>query len=93
MSYLKRDSPEMRTIQKCAAANNIAICLGFSEKLTMTRSTCHSHSLAKTENIKIHRRKIKPTHVDRTVYGEDSGGSLMNIVDEPEVGRVGALSC
>jgi aliphatic nitrilase len=37
------------------------------------------------------RRKLKPTHVERTVFGE-SDGSGLRVVDTP-VGRVGALSC
>lgn len=89
---LKRDSPEMRAIQECAAANNIAVCLGYSENdndsLYLSQSI-----IGKDGSIRMHRRKIKPTHVERTIYGEGSGDSLMNVVDEPDVGRVGALSC
>ncbi|KAI8305427.1 Arylacetonitrilase [Colletotrichum sp. SAR11_59] len=43
--------------------------------------------------IKMNRRKIKPTHVERTLYGDGSGASLHNVVEEPGIGKVGALSC
>ena len=38
------------------------------------------------------RRKIKPTHMERTIFGEGSGSGLNNVA-EMEIGRVGALSC
>ncbi|KAF4828344.1 Arylacetonitrilase [Colletotrichum tropicale] len=43
--------------------------------------------------IRMNRRKIKPTHVERTLYGDGSGASLHNVVEEPGIGKVGALSC
>jgi len=43
--------------------------------------------------MQIHRRKFKPTHMERTVFGEASGNTLRNVVDVEDVGRVGALAC
>ncbi|MEO0911134.1 MAG: nitrilase-related carbon-nitrogen hydrolase, partial [Pseudomonadota bacterium] len=37
------------------------------------------------------RRKLKPTHVERTVYAEGDGSDM--VVHETELGRVGALCC
>jgi nitrilase len=37
------------------------------------------------------RRKLKPTHVERTVFGEGDGSDLT--VYDTELGRVGALCC
>ena len=37
------------------------------------------------------RRKLKPTHVERTVYGEGDGSHLN--VFETDIGRIGQLSC
>jgi nitrilase len=37
------------------------------------------------------RRKLKPTHVERTIYGEGDGSDLS--VYDTDVGRVGALCC
>lgn len=39
------------------------------------------------------RRKFKPTHMERTVYGDAGGSSLNNVNAVEGVGRVGALSC
>ncbi|TDZ22392.1 Arylacetonitrilase [Colletotrichum orbiculare MAFF 240422] len=40
----------------------------------------------------MNRRKIKPTHVERALYGDGSMVSLQNVVDEPGSGKFGALS-
>ena len=37
------------------------------------------------------RRKLKPTHVERTVFGEGDGSDLS--VWETSLGRIGALCC
>ena len=38
------------------------------------------------------RRKIKPTHVERTTFGDGNGDSLKNVGDT-HIGRVGSLAC
>ncbi|HMC46232.1 MAG TPA: carbon-nitrogen hydrolase family protein, partial [Caballeronia sp.] len=38
------------------------------------------------------RRKLRPTHAERTVYGEGDGSDLA-VHDRPDVGRLGALCC
>ncbi|TDZ39555.1 Nitrilase [Colletotrichum spinosum] len=40
----------------------------------------------------MNRRKIKPAHVERALYGDGSMVSLQNVVDEPAFGKFGALS-
>ncbi|RDW76524.1 carbon-nitrogen hydrolase family protein [Aspergillus mulundensis] len=89
---LRRDSPEFRTIRDCAAANNIAVVLGYSENDNDSLYLSQSH-IGRDGQVRMHRRKIKPTHVERTLYGEGSGSSLRNVVQEDGVGKVGALSC
>lgn len=87
----------MRSICAAAVENNIAVCLGYSERskgsLYISQSIISSGG-----EIKMSRRKIKPTHMERTIFGEGSGGSLNNVVDLDLGGggiggRVGCLSC
>ncbi|UKZ48341.1 hypothetical protein TrVGV298_002564 [Trichoderma virens] len=35
---------------------------------------------------------MKPTHMERTVYGDGSGDSLASVIELPGVGRIGCLS-
>lgn len=89
---LKIDSPEMRLICDTAKENNITVSLGFVEN--DHRSLYISQSLIGADGeIKMSRRKIKPTHMERTIFGEGSGASLMNVVDVPDIGKVGGLCC
>lgn len=91
-SSLKRDGPEMARICACAGKNKIVVMLGYSENAN--HSLYLSQSLiGKDGEIKMNRRKIKSTHVERTLYGDGSGASLHNVVEEPGIGKVGALSC
>lgn len=88
---LSVDSPQMKKIQACAHENNIVVALGFSER--------HNNSLYiaqctidKTGEIVMKRRKMMPTHMERTVFGNSSGESLNNVV-ETGAGKVGQLAC
>ncbi|PSN61604.1 carbon-nitrogen hydrolase [Corynespora cassiicola Philippines] len=89
---LPRDSPEMARICECAGKNKIAVSLGYSENHNNSLYLAQSF-IGKDGSIKMNRRKIKPTHAERTIYGDGSGASLLNVVDEPGIGKVGALSC
>lgn len=89
---LKLDSPEMEAICACAGKNKISVMLGYSENYQDSLYLGQAF-IGKDGQIKMNRRKIKPTHVERTLYGDGSGASLMNVVDEPGVGKVGGLSC
>lgn len=81
----------MKAICAAAAKNNINVCLGYSER--DGNSLYISQSIISSDGeIKMSRRKIKPTHMERTIYGEGSGNALQNVV-ETNVGRVGALAC
>lgn len=39
-----------------------------------------------------HRRKIKPTHVEKLVYGDGAGDTFLSVVPT-ELGRLGQLNC
>ncbi|KAH6684233.1 carbon-nitrogen hydrolase [Halenospora varia] len=43
--------------------------------------------------IKITRRKIKSTHMERTIFGDGSGASLLNVIDLLGIAKVGGLCC
>jgi predicted amidohydrolase len=80
--------------QICASARkaNITVVLGFSENdhnsLYIAQCTINSSG-----EVIMKRRKVKPTHMERTVYGDGGGSSLNNVNAVEGVGRVGALNC
>lgn len=86
------DSSEMRRICEAAATHQIAVALGFSERdgnsVYIAQALIDEHGI-----IGMKRRKMKPTHMERTIFGDASGSCLANVVSLPEVGRVGGLSC
>jgi aliphatic nitrilase len=83
-------TPQADRISQAAKDHHIMVVMGHSEK--------HNGSLymgqwiigADGETIAL-RRKIKPTHVERTLFGEGDGSDL-SVFDTP-LGRVGALCC
>lgn len=89
---LSYNSPEMAQICAAARKANITVVLGFSENdhnsLYIAQCTISSSGA-----VIMKRRKFKPTHMERTVYGDAGGSSLDNVSDIDGVGRVGALSC
>lgn len=89
---LQADSTEMRRICQSAVDHHIAVVLGFSENYK--GSLYISQAIINAEgSIEVLRRKLKATHMERTIFGDASGSSLHNVVELPDVGRVGALAC
>ncbi|KAA8573709.1 hypothetical protein EYC84_005280 [Monilinia fructicola] len=85
------DSDEMRTIQSCAAKHGIIVSLGFSEN--DHNSLYIAQAIIDVDGtIVMKRRKLKATHMERTIFGDASGDSLMNVVST-RIGKVGALAC
>ena len=84
------DSPLIVRLRDAARANNISVVMGFSER---DGGTLYMSQIIINEqgNIVAHRRKLKPTHVERTVYGEGDGSDIA--VYDMAIGRVGALNC
>ncbi|WP_321889435.1 carbon-nitrogen hydrolase family protein [Paraburkholderia bannensis] len=84
------DSPEADRIAQAAKKHSIMVVMGHSEKqggslyLGQWIIGADGRTIAR-------RRKLKPTHVERTVYGEGDGTDL-TVWDTP-LGRVGALCC
>ncbi|EFQ93215.1 hypothetical protein PTT_09473 [Pyrenophora teres f. teres 0-1] len=89
---LQVDSDEMRRICQSAAEHNIAVVLGFSENYKDSLYISQAIINAKGE-IAVLRRKLKATHMERTVFGDGYDSSLHTVVELPDIGRVGALAC
>lgn len=88
---LKIDSPEMEAIKTAARDCGIAVSLGFSEN--EDDSLYISQVLIGADGeVKLHRRKMKPTHMERTIFGDASGHCLSAVSPLP-FARVGQLSC
>ncbi|CEH12294.1 Carbon-nitrogen hydrolase [Ceraceosorus bombacis] len=88
---LTAESPEIQLIKDACAANSIWTSFGFAERRngSMYMSNCIINSEGNIVNI---RRKIKPTGLERVLFGEASGDALDNVVTTP-FGRVGNLQC
>ncbi|PLN86181.1 putative nitrilase [Aspergillus taichungensis] len=88
---LPRDSPQMRRIQNACKEHSIFVVLGYSEK--DNGSIYMAQAFINESGEIIHnRRKIKPTHVERSLWGEGQADSLKCVVDSQH-GRIGALNC
>jgi nitrilase len=88
---LRLASPEMDQIRQCARDGNIAVSLGFSENDNNSLFIAQV-LIGPSGDILVHRRKMKPTHMERTVFGDSSGQCLDSVAALP-FGRVGSLSC
>ncbi|KAM7202938.1 Arylacetonitrilase [Naviculisporaceae sp. PSN 640] len=92
------NSPEMDLLKAAAKENSIAVVLGFSER-TQSDSIYISQAIISPQgDLLRHRRKLKPTHMERTIFGDGSGGDLNNVAEidfVPEHGKikVGTLAC
>ena len=84
--------PSATTQQLCDAARQqrIYVVMGLTERhggsLYLAQITIDTQG-----NLVGHRRKLKPTHAERTIWGEGDGSDLF--VVETEFGRVGSLNC
>lgn len=83
-------SEEFKRICLLAKQFNIMISFGFSERVvgSLYLSQC---LVGKDGEVIFKRRKLKPTHVERSLYGEGYGDDLE--VSETEIGNIGQLCC
>lgn len=87
---LEIGSADAMRIRQAAAELKIWVVLGFTEK--SGGSLYIAQMLIDDEGeIVSARRKLKPTHVERTVFGEGHGADLA--VQETPLGRIGMLCC
>ena len=83
-------SPQAEKLHRAARANDIHVVMGCSERdrgslyISQLLIDNRGQTIAK-------RRKLKPTHVERTVFGEGDGSDLA--VHDTALGQLGALCC
>ncbi|MEZ5653154.1 MAG: carbon-nitrogen hydrolase family protein [Burkholderiaceae bacterium] len=83
-------TPEADRLGEAARRNGIMVVMGHSEK--DGGSLYMGQWIIGPDGSTIaRRRKLKPTHVERTVFGEGDGSDLA--VHDTELGRIGALCC
>lgn len=86
----RADGPEMQAIRDAARLHGIVVVVGYSER--DGGSLYIAQQLIGADGSLIAaRRKLKATHVERTVFGEGDGSDL-KVYDTP-LGRLGALNC
>ena len=83
-------SAQADRLAQAAKDNAITVVMGHSEKQGGSLYMGQWIIGADGETI-AQRRKLKPTHVERTVFGEGDGSDLA--VHDTPLGRVGALCC
>ena len=83
-------SPQAERLSNAAREHAITVVMGHSEKAG--GSLYMGQWIIGPDGATIaQRRKLKPTHVERTVFGEGDGSDL-SVHDTP-LGRMGALCC
>jgi aliphatic nitrilase len=84
------DGPQAQRIRDAAARHGVHVVLGYSERAG--GSLYMGQMLIDRDGATVAaRRKLKPTHVERTVFGEGDGSDLA--VHATDIGRVGMLCC
>lgn len=85
-----RDGREMAALCATAARHRIVVAMGHVERaegsLYMGQTIIGADG-----RVRLHRRKLKPSNVERSVFAEGDGSDLN--VAQTELGRVGALCC
>lgn len=87
---LAYDSPQAERLMEAARKHKIMVAMGLSERYQGSLYMGQWLIDAQGQTIAT-RRKLKPTHAERTVYGEGDGSDLA--VHDTALGRVGALCC
>lgn len=88
----------MRSILAAAKQHSIAVVLGFSERTPSNSLYIAQAIISPAGEMLLKRRKLKPTHMERTLFGDGSGNDLTNVatVDFGDgIGelKVGTLAC
>lgn len=84
------DSEEFKTIAEAARDNNIYVSTGASER-DHGSVYIAQFLFGRDGELLSGRRKLKPTHQERTVFGDGDGSSFR--VSETDIGNIGQLAC
>lgn len=87
---LEIGSEQHRRLQSIAKRAGVTMVMGFSEREHGSRYMAQT-IIGPSGDVLLNRRKLKPTHIERTVFGEGDGSDLQ-VVNAP-FGRLGALNC
>lgn len=83
-------TPQAERLSRAAAEHGIMVVMGLSERYQGSLYIAQWIIDGEGRTLAM-RRKLKPTHVERTVFGEGDGTDLS--VYQTDLGRVGALCC
>lgn len=87
---IEANSPHEKAISEAVKRNNLQVVMGVSERDNGTLYMAQWH-FAADGTLLSRRRKLKPTHVERAIFGEGDGSDI--IVNDTELGKIGALCC
>lgn len=87
---IKAGSPQDKRLADAARTHSIHVVMGLSWNENGTLYIAQWH-YGPDGTVLSRRKKLKATHVERTVYGEGDGSDLR--VYDTDLGRVGALCC
>ncbi|CAH0043676.1 unnamed protein product [Clonostachys solani] len=84
---------ELLAIREACQKQKIYINLSFAERVAQGSSMWMANVTIDDQGTIIgHRRKIKPTGIERMLFGDATGDTVNNVVQTP-FGRVGNLQC
>lgn len=88
---MTRDGAHMARIAAAAADHCVFVVLGFAERSATGSLYMAQAIIDDAGQVIAVRRKLKPTHVERSVFGEGDGSDIR--VHDTRLGRLGALNC
>ncbi|GAB3996469.1 carbon-nitrogen hydrolase family protein [Spirosoma daeguense] len=90
---LQLPSPELSRIEQIARDNDVFLAIGVTERDALHGSLyCTLIYVSPTEGYLGKHQKIKPTGVERLIWGEGSGKDSLRVFDT-YLGRIGGLIC
>lgn len=90
MNAITLDGPELKAVGEAAARAGTWVAMGFAER-DRGSIYCSQVLIDDRGAIVMSRRKLRPTHMERTVWGEGPVTDI-TVADTP-LGKIGALCC